>query len=403
MYGKHGEKTTRNMRTSHRQSKNVSLLITNDFPPIVSGISTVFYHVWKRLPPEKIMVLAPKASGWRAFDDKEAFRIIRKKIPTGESGVAKLFKMALNVVYAIYYIKKYPIGKLHCGQILSAGPAGLVCKKLFGLPYSVYVYGSETIRFGNSRLMSGLMRKVIAEAEYLVPNSECTRREYAQWGVRQEKMTKVVPGVDSEFFRPGERPRYLIERYSLHDKRVILTVGRLDERKGHDMVIRATARLVRRIPGIVYLIVGKGREEHRLKSLTESLNLGGHVIFTGFVPDEYLPDYYNLCDLFVLPNRETEAHGQLRGDYEGFGVVFLEASACGKPAIAGDSGGSNEAVVDGVTGIIADPRSEDAIAHAIESVLTNSELAERMGMAGRQRAEKEFDWRQIAKIMEGLL
>ncbi len=391
------------MRANHRHSKNVSLLITNDFPPIVSGISTVFYHVWKRLPSEKIMVLAPKAAGWRAFDKKEPFHVIRKKIPTGESGMAKVFKMAFNMVYALYYAKKYPIRKLHCGQILSAGPAGLVCKKFFGLPYSVYVYGSETIRFGNSRLTSGLMRKVIAEADELVANSECTRREYGRWGVPGGKIAKVVPGVDSDFFHPGEKPRYLIERYNLHGKRVILTVGRLDERKGHDVVIRATARLVRRIPGIVYLIVGKGREEHRLKSLVGSLNLDGHVIFAGFVPDEHLPDYYNLCDVFVLPNRETEAHGQLRGDYEGFGVVFLEAGACGKPAVAGDSGGSNEAVVDGVTGVITDPKSEDAIARAIERILTDNGLAGRMGMAGRQRAVKEFDWRHIAKAMEGLL
>ena len=149
------------MNAKPQSSKKISLLITNDFPPIVSGISTVFYQIWKRLPSDSTMILAPKAPGCYEFDKRESFHIIRKKIPTGESGKAKLLKMALNIFYALYYTKKYNIGKLHCGQILSVGPAGLICKKLFGVKYSVYVYGSETIRFGTSQMISRLMKKVI--------------------------------------------------------------------------------------------------------------------------------------------------------------------------------------------------------------------------------------------------
>lgn len=391
------------MNIKPQSSKKISLLITNDFPPIVSGISTVFYQIWKRLPSDRIMILAPKAPGCEEFDRKESFRIIRKRIPIGESGKAKLLKMALNIFYALYYTRKYNIGKLHCGQILSVGPAGLVCKKLFGVKYSVYVYGSETIRFGNSQMISRLMKKVIEEAEELVPNSEFTLLEYKRWGVPREKMVTIVPGVDSVFFHPQDKSQHLIEKYSLRDKQVIMTVGRLDERKGHDMVIRAMTQLTKRFPDVVYMIVGKGREEQRLKSLADNLKLQELVIFTGFVADESLPDYYNLCDIFVLPNRETESNDQLKGDYEGFGVVFLEASACGKPAIAGNSGGSCEAVVDGITGLIVDPRSEDDIAHAIERILEDKSFAGRLGMAGRNRAEKEFDWQHITQITKNIL
>lgn len=391
------------MNDKPQSSKKISLLITNDFPPIVSGISTVFYQIWKRLPSDRIMILAPKTPGCGDFDKREPFHIIRKKIPTGESGKAKLLKMALNIFYALYYTRKYNIGKLHCGQILSVGPAGLVCKKLFGVKYNVYVYGSETLRFGNSRMMSWLMKKVIEEAEELVPNSEFTMLEYERWGVPREKMVTIVPGVDSIFFRPEGKSRYFAEKYRLQNKQIIMTVGRLDERKGHDMVIRAMTQLTKRFPDVVYMIVGKGREEQRLKNLADNLKLQDHVIFTGFVADESLPDYYNLCDVFVLPNRETESHDQLKGDYEGFGVVFLEASACGKPVIAGKSGGSCEAVVDGITGLMVDPRSEDDIAHAIERILEDKSFAGRLGMAGRYRAEKEFDWQHITRITESIL
>ena len=391
------------MNAKPESSKKISLLIPNASPPIVSGISTVFYQIWKRLPPDRIMILAPKVPGCDEFDKKEPFHIIRKKIPTGESGKDKLLKMVLNIFYTLYYTRKYNIGKLHCGQILSVGPAGLVCKKLFGVKYNVYVYGSETLRFGNSRMMSWLMKKVIEEAEELVPNSEFTMHEYERWGISQEKMVTIVPGVDIVFFHPEGKSRYLVEKHRLQDKQVIMTVGRLDERKGHDMVIRAVSHVVKQFPNVVYMIVGKGREEQRLKKLADNLKLQDLVVFAGFVADESLPDYYNLCDVFVLPKRETESHDQLKGDYEGFGVVFLEASACGKPVIAGKSGGSCEAVVDGVTGLMVDPRSESEIAHAIERILADKNFANRLGMAGRNRAEKEFDWQHIAKTMEDIL
>lgn len=391
------------MKIKPQSSKKMSLLITNDFPPIVSGISTVFYQIWKRLPSDRTMILAPKAPGCDEFDKKEPFHIIRKRIPTGESGKTKLVKMIFNIFYALCYAKKYNIGKLHCGQILSVGLAGLICKKLFGVKYNVYVYGSETLRFGNSRMMSWLMKKVIKEAEELVPNSEFTLLEYERWGVPREKMVTIVPGVDTVFFHPEGKSRYLVEKHHLQNKQIIMTVGRLDERKGHDMVIRAMTQLTKRFPDVVYMIVGKGREEQRLKSLADNLKLQELVIFTGFVADKSLPDYYNLCDVFVLPNRETESNDQLKGDYEGFGVVFLEASACGKPAIAGKSGGSSEAVVDGITGLMVDPRSDDDIAHAIERILEDKRFAGRLGMAGRNRAEKEFDWQHITQIMKNIL
>ena len=115
------------------------------------------------------MVLAPWTSGCDEFDKKESIFIIRKKIPVDESGKSKILKMILNVCYALYYTRRYHINKLHCGQIISVGPAGLLGKKLLGVKYSVSVYGSETARFGKHRLTAWLMRKVIQEAEELIP------------------------------------------------------------------------------------------------------------------------------------------------------------------------------------------------------------------------------------------
>ncbi|RKY57866.1 MAG: hypothetical protein DRP94_07835 [Candidatus Latescibacterota bacterium] len=378
-----------------------ALLVTNDFPPIVSGISTYFYQLWRHLPPEKVLVLAPWVEGCEEFDRRQSFKIVRKEMPVGKSRKEKVIKTSLNIFWALYLALRFRVTKLHCGQVVSAGLAGLTCKKLLGIPYAVYVYGSETVRFSRSKFLSRLIGRITEEAEEVVPNSDFTLEEYLRFGVPREKMVKITPGVDPEAFAPRGKPLEIVRRYGL-DGPTLLTVGRLDERKGHDVVINALPKVAERFPKVKYLVVGKGREEERLKALARKVGVEDKVIFVGFVPDEELPGYYNVCDLFVLPNRETEESDYLRGDYEGFGIVFLEAGACAKPVVGGRSGGVEEAVVDGVTGLLVDPRSPEEVAGAVIELLEDRDLRERLGREGRRRAE-QFDWRKLSLKLEGIL
>ena len=138
-----------------------SLLITNDFPPIVSGLSTYFYQLWRHLPQDKIMVLAPKIKHSAEIDRKIKFTIIRKWIPSGESYFAKIIKMIVNCWWGLWFVKKYKISKLHCGQIISNGLCGLICNKLLGLPYSIYVCGSESIRFRKHQILSYILDTIL--------------------------------------------------------------------------------------------------------------------------------------------------------------------------------------------------------------------------------------------------
>ncbi|MBL7074880.1 glycosyltransferase family 4 protein [candidate division KSB1 bacterium] len=380
-----------------------SLLITNDFPPIVSGISTYFYQLWRFLPRKSVFILAPKTGGDKEFDRKDTLRVIRKGWPLGESLLAKIFKTLLNAFWVLHYVKTLRVDKLHCGQIVASGPAGWLCKRLLKVPYTIYVYGSETVRFGHSIFLSGLMKKVLASAAQIVPNSDFTLQEYRDFGVSDEKMVKITPGVDTTFFHPEPPRTDLVKKFGMEGCRVLLTVSRLDERKGHDKVIEALPQVLEKWPHLKYIIVGRGREEGRLRGLVDGFGLKRHVIFAGFVPDPELPDCYNLCDIFVLPNRETEDYWRLKGDYEGFGIVFLEAAACGKPVIGGKSGGVTEAVVEGETGLLVDPSSVEEISGAILRLLDNEELAQEMGARGRDRAVAEFDWRLLAKRVYKIL
>jgi phosphatidyl-myo-inositol dimannoside synthase len=141
----------------------------------------------------------------------------------------------------------------------------------------------------------------------------------------------------------------------------------------------------------VYLIVGSGPEREKLQSLAAELRLNDVVKFTGYVADERLAEFYNLCDVFVMANQEEDD-----GDIEGFGMVFLEANSCGKPVVAGRSGGTADSVIDGVTGYRVDPRDVDELAATLSRLLMNPDLCARLGEAGLRRAREEFDWEERA-------
>ena len=379
-----------------------SYLFANDFPPIVSGIATFFHNIWRHLPPDRIVVIAPEVEGARTFDRKQRFRIVRIRLPLGETPRAKLLKTGVTVLWALRLAASGRVAKFHCGQVLSSGVAGWVCRRLFRVPYVVYVYGSEIVRLGQGTYGRRLIHRVLSACESAITNSDSTTEEFAGFGVERARLRKITPGVDTRFFRPSDRDPELIERFSLAQKRVLLTVARLDQRKGHDMVIRALARLGDLARDVVYLVVGKGREEPRLRRLASELGVEDRVVFVGYVPDEDLPRYYALCDVFVMPNRITKGT-DLAGDIEGFGISFLEANACGKPVIGGRSGGATEAVMEGVTGLLVDPESEEEIAGAIGRLLEDRSLADRLGENGRRRVEEAFDWRHLAKQVEKIL
>lgn len=379
-----------------------SLLITNDFPPIVSGISTAFYNLFRNVENKDFVVLAPKVKGSEVFDEGQPFQIIRRRIPLGEGLSIKILKTIISILLLLYYSKRLNVKRIHCGQVLSNGIGGWLCKTLFSIPYVMWVYGSETVRLGRNRLIRKVLKGILGKAECVVVNSEFTKEEYLKFGVDEEKLVKINPGVDTSFFKPMEKEKTIIEGFGLEDKKVILTVSRLDERKGHDKVIEALPEVISAVKDLRYLIVGKGREEERLKNLADKMGLNEYVVFAGYVPDEELPLYYNLCDIFVLPNRITE-QTSLRGDYEGFGIVFLEASSCGKPVIGGKTGGVSDAVVHGETGLLVDPLSAEEIALAIVDLLQNERKAAEYGRNGRQRAVKGFDWKVLSKKLEKIL
>ncbi len=278
-----------------------------------------------------------------------------------------------------------------CGHI-QLGFWGWLFKKIFRKPYFLLTHGTEV--WGNLRVRD---IKYLKNSLRIVTVSEYTKNRLIEKGIQEHRVVLIRNSVDVGKFCPSPPDTEIINKYGLGEAKILLTVGRLaseEQYKGHDYVIRALPKIVEKVPNVKYLIVGGGDDEARLRNLTRKFGVEKFVIFAGFVQNEDLPAYYNSCDVFVMPSRVIRKADKLLG--EGFGIVYLEANACGKAVIAGRSGGSQEAVVDGVTGLLVNPTSVKEITEAAIELLSDRNLATKMGMEGRERVVREFSEESVA-------
>lgn len=376
------------------------LLITHTFPPRVGGREAYLYNLFSRLDPARVTVLTPDREGdWESFDRQSPFPILRIRREALEWFFQGGRKRRLQwFAYLATLRLRRGIGLVHCGVALPDGMTGLLLKRTLGLPYVQYVFGLEIARPALRLWTRERIGWVLGEAERVVAISRATARLAVRLGARPDRIVLVPPGVDVGVYHPdpeaGARVR---QRHGLDDRRVILTLGRLVARKGHDLVIRALPRVLEAVPDVVYLIAGDGPDRERLETLARELGVAGRLVFAGRVPDEEVVAYYNAADVLAMPSREEPE----KGDVEGFGIVFLEANACGKPVVGGRSGGVMDAVSDGVTGFLVDPQDPAELASRLVELLQDPDLARRMGKAGRVRAERDFTWDLSAHRLRG--
>jgi phosphatidylinositol alpha-1,6-mannosyltransferase len=260
------------------------------------------------------------------------------------------------------------------GELTSGSWIAQWCKRLFGCRVINYIHGEEITVDMPYRFYGRARARHLADADAVVAVSEFTREALIRiMHVDPAKIRLIHNGVDTERFQPGPSEPALIERHQLQGKFVLLTVGRLVPRKGIDHVLKALPEVLPQVPNLHYLIVGVGPYRDELEALTDALGLRPHVTFAGRIADEELAAYYRTCDLFLMPNREMPD-----GDTEGFGLVFLEANACGKPVIGGRAGGAVEAVRDGDNGLLVDGGKPQEIGAAIVRLATDRALSERI-------------------------
>ncbi|TVQ57161.1 MAG: glycosyltransferase family 4 protein [Spirulina sp. DLM2.Bin59] len=241
-------------------------------------------------------------------------------------------------------------------------PLAALMKRWWGIPYWAVAHGIEVWDVTDQRLIASF-----AQADRLLAVSHYSRdRLLAEQPTIDPARVTVLPNTfDANLFYPAPKPPPLLHRYNLTPHQpVILTVARLDQTqayKGYDQILRALPQVRQLLPDVHYLLVGKGNDRPRVEQLITKLGLEGAVTLAGFVPDEELAAHYQLCDLFAMPSRG-----------EGFGIVYLEAIATGKPTLGGNQDGAIDALRGGELGVLVDPDDVAAIARTLTANLTQT-------------------------------
>ena len=361
------------------------LLVTNDFPPKLGGIQSYLWELWRRLEPDRFEVLTTAHPDAAAFDAAQAFRVHR--LPEAQTkptpGLAAVVRERAREMKADLVV------------VDPAVPLGVLAPRL-GLPYAVVLHGAEVTVPGRLPVSRQLLAHVIRRSALVVAAGGYPAAEGARVAGRGRMPPVVVvpPGVDGARFRPldaderGEARR----RFGLApDGLVVVSLSRLVPRKGMDVLVRAAARLAPELPDLTVAIGGDGRDRGRLERLVAGS--GAPVRLVGAVPDSDLPAFYGCADLFCMLCRNRWAGLE----QEGFGIVFLEAAAAGVAQVAGASGGADEAVVDGVTGLVVRrPRSVPDATAALRALLTDGRRRAAMGREGRDRATTGFSYDALA-------
>lgn len=360
------------------------LLVTNDFLPDVGGIQQYVAQIAARL--EAVGVFAPGHPD--ADDGSLAYPVWRGPRrflwPTHQTLRALRGAIHEHRATVVVFMAPAPLTPL--------GPRT-------GLPWAVCTHGAELVLPARIPGVRRVFARVLRRADHLYAVSGYTAGVLRNLvGADGPPIDLLRNGVDLDRFHPGADADAVRRRHGLGAAPVVVTVGRLVPRKGQDRLIAALPRLRRSVPGARLLVVGAGRDRRRLERLAKR-HADGAVVFAGSVEWSALPDYFRAGNVFAHPNRS-----RWRGlEQEGFGVVFLEAQACGRPVIAGRSGGSPEALEDGATGLLVDGRDVDQIAKALTTVLADPELGSRMGAAARDRVDPTWSWDSIvARLTDDL-
>ncbi len=382
------------------------VLLTEIFPPQSGGSGRWFWETYRRMNSQYVRIVAGNYAGSEEFDQTHQVRLQRIPLAFPETGTLSFagitnYWKVVRQLLAMH--RQTPIGMLHCGRCITEGWVGWLFRQLTGVPYLCYVHGEDVnvsrepgaLGVMSSRQHRWMGRQVLRGAKTLIANSDNSRRILEHtWGIPSSRIHVVNPGVDTSRFYPVAPNADIRTMLGWGDRPVVLTVGRLQKRKGHDMLIRALPAIRSQCRDVLYVIVGDGEELRSLQELANNLGLTDAVQFRTRTNDEELIHCYQQCDLFVLPNR-TIGH-----DIEGFGMVLVEAQACGKPVIAGDSGGTRETMCVPETGRIVPCEGGAELAEAVAELLANPQRRREMGIEAADWVRRQFAWETVVRRME---
>ncbi|WP_299955564.1 glycosyltransferase family 4 protein [uncultured Modestobacter sp.] len=370
---------------------NRTLVVTNDFPPRQGGIQTFVAALLATRPPGTLVVYASDHPGAAEHDAALPYPVVR-------AGTSMLLPTPAATRTAAGLAREHGCDTVFFG---AAAPLGLMAPALRRAGVGRLVgatHGHETgwVALPGARQA---MQRIAGGLDVVTYISEYTRSRLAPALADRTRLVQLSPGVDVEQFTPDADGSAVRARLGLGDAPVVVCVSRLVPRKGQDVLVEGWSQVLARHPGARLLLVGGGPLEPALRRAVAARGLTGSVVLTGGVPAAELAGYYAAGDVFAMPCRTRR--GGL--DVEGLGMVFLEAAACGRPVVAGTSGGAPETVREGVTGHVVDPRSPAEVARVLADLLDDPARGRAMGAAGRAWVEERWSWTTIAQTFTQVL
>ncbi|MFA6271525.1 MAG: glycosyltransferase family 4 protein [Patescibacteria group bacterium] len=373
-----------------------TLLITTDFPPKIGGVSEYLSQICSRLPRENITVLTTAEDNSDIFDAKQNYRIIRKKLFSTSYFVWP--KWILLLRNACRLVKSNNFRQILVGQILPVGTVALIINYLFKIPYIVSTHAMDITILESSPRKTWLAKKILNRSTQIITVSHYTKSKITDLGIVENKIIIISPATDILEHSTNDQRKELSDKYHLHNKRILLTVGRIIERKGHMDVLKALPDIIKLVPNVNYVITSEGPYKAVLEDYILKNNLENHVTFIGTISRDELPSLYQLSELFVMPTRVLA-----NNDVEGFGIVYLEANAFGIPVIAYNSGGVSDAVLHKKTGLLVEPKKPSEIAKCVINLLGDTAYAKQLGEQGKKRVKEQFGWNAKAQAFRDIL
>jgi phosphatidylinositol alpha-1,6-mannosyltransferase len=375
------------------------LMLTELFLPTKGGTAVSFDDDFRRLGGKSVHVVTAAVPGDREFDRDHPNTVHRLVLERREWLRPESLLIYSRLAWtSLRLATRHRFEALFAGRALPEGIVAWAVARLCGCRVLIYAHGEELTGWGRGRKFQA-MCFALRGADHVLANSDFTRDTLITLiGVRPDRIVMTYPTVDVDRFRPGLPYEDLRESIGLAPGQpLVLSVGRLQRRKGFDQVVRSLPGLVGRGIDVHYAIVGIGDDHDHLLGLAREYGVPDRLHLLGHVDPADLPRWYNACDVFLMPNRD------IAGDTEGFGLVFMEANACGRPVIAGRAGGTGSAVEDGLNGLRVDGEDVHAIEAAIAGMLQRPEVARRMGTAGRERTASRFTSDQRAELIRRLV
>lgn len=352
--------------------KKKLLLITFEYPPTKGGIAAYLYGLCKNTPYD-----------WHVLCDGKK-KILAENVTVATLLFPRFFwlRWLAGLPAIIKKMREIKPAALVVSHTLPLGYVACIARFIARVPCKCILicHGMDVAQprhFFWKRFLTG---RVLRSVDYIIANSNFTKNIISQYGIPENKITVVYPGIDQKPLSSHHR-----------NAPILLSLGRLTQRKGFDCVIMSLPQIVNEIKDVRYIIAGDGPDKQRLKKLAFALGVQEYVWFTGAVDSAMKEKLLASAQVFAMPSRN------INGDVEGFGIVFLEAAMHSIPCVGSTHGGVPEAIDDTLSGVLVDPMSIDEISRAIITLMKSPELALNMGTHGRERALRLFSWEKVVQ------